>query len=131
MSYRFKDSGRGGIDAVFVTKKGETEGGFPAGFIIPIGYFHIEGYRREIEAAAEENGLQTYVAKHCSRPDELTHVVPKGFVNRFGIFFTKEKMPEGDWCLDAGKGEWFTRKNFASVGDVFMALTEKRRKKRC
>lgn len=103
--------------------------GFPAGVIIPIGYFHIEKYRKEIKAIAGAEGFNMYIAKHCDDTRELTHVVPNGFVNRFGAFFTKEKMPEENWCLDVGKGSWFTRKNFATVSDVFEAYDRFNKKK--
>lgn len=130
MSYKYRDSGLGGVDAIFVTKKGVNEGGFPNGFIIPIGYLYVEEYREEIKDISRKAGIQTYVAKHCDDPKELTHIVPAGTVNRFGIFFTKEKMPDGNWCLDVGKGEWFTRKNFRSVNNAFRCFCEKEEKRR-
>lgn len=118
MGYRLKDSGLNGIDVVVVTKKGETEGGLPKGVIVPIGNYYIERRKNLLDDFKNDNNLQCYVAKHCDDEDVLTHIQPSGSVNRFGLFYTREKMPETDWCLDVAMGTWVRRKNVKDISEL-------------
>lgn len=120
MGYRLKDSGLNGIDVVVVTKKGETEGGLPKGVIVPIGNYYIERRKNLLDDFKNDNNLQCYVAKHCDDEDVLTHIQPSGSVNRFGLFYTREKMPETDWCLDVAMGTWVRRKNITDINELAM-----------
>lgn len=118
MGYKFKDSGLNGIDVVVVTKKGETEGGLPKGVIIPIGNYQIEERKHLLQRFEEEHRLNSYVAKHCDDENILTHIQPFSSVNRFGIFYTKEKMPDTDWCLDVAVGSWVRRKTVKAISEL-------------
>ena len=94
-------------EIICTTKKGTHEGGLPKGFIIPIGALYVDSLREQVERLSREEGINVYVAKHCDNEDVLTHIVPSGIVNRFGLFFTKDtSMPDGDWCLDIAESKW-------------------------
>ena len=122
MSYRFSPVNNK-LTVIAVTKEGETRGGIPKGVIIPIGYYHVPQHEAEITKAVsaikKDTTLYEYVAKHCDKQYELTHIVPEGIVNRFGIFLTREDMsPFGNWCLDVGMGSWFRRKTVSSFDEI-------------
>ena len=121
MGYRFTPSGQG-LDILVVTKKGIDEGGLPKGVIVPIGYFHIIKHRIKLKTITEEHSVNRYVAKHCDNENVLTHITPSGMVNRFGLFYTKEEMPEGNWCLDVAKGSWVRRKSIGSFDELVQFL---------
>ncbi len=118
MGYRFKDSGQHGIDVIVVTKKGMHLGGLPKGVIVPIGNYHIKERNDLLQRFEEEHCLNRYVAKHCDDENILTHIQPFSGVNRFGIFYTKEKMPDTDWCLDVAVGSWVRRKNVKDISEL-------------
>lgn len=118
MGYRFKDSGQHGIDVIVVTEKGMHLGGLPKGVIIPIGNYYIKERKYLLDAFKNDNNLQCYVAKHCDDENILTHIQPTGIVNRFGLFYTKEKMPDTDWCLDIAMGEWVRRKTVKNISEL-------------
>ena len=122
MGYRFRDSGYPGIDVVITTEAGTRDGKLPKGVIIPAGYMHIDSIRTAFMALSLSEGFRVYVAKHCDKEDEVTHIDPGGSVNRFGLFITRQKMPGDDWRLEISDWRWLSRRTVPEIREIVKYL---------
>ena len=125
MGYHFKFSGKNAFDIVVVTNNGSKLGGIPRGVIIPVEYMMARKINDLVLDLCEENGAHMYTAKHCDNEWEITHIVPYGAVNRFGVYITKDTTldPDGDWCLDiCGGMGWLVRKTIDKIEDIVKYL---------
>ena len=115
MSDRYR-SGSFGMDLIIPTKKGLTEGGMPKGAIIPIGYKH----RQDVMDFLNSANCNVYIAKHCDNHNVLTHIQPRGIVNRFGWYVTNMDIlsVKRDWTLDVGGPGWFKRISIQNIKEI-------------
>ena len=106
MSYKYTKSYKDGIDIIIPTKKGLEEGDMPKGIIIPICYSRLP----ELQPYLKLNTYNIYTVKHCEQFNIMTHIVPSGMVNRFGLYITKAQIlsVKKDWNINIETG-WFKR----------------------
>lgn len=107
--FRYRCNWRQGTDIIIMTPKGKTESKI-SGVILPKNQGGVEEY-------INSTSHNVYVAKHCDRICEVTHIVPRGITNLFGWFVTDAKMPDDDWCLDIGYG-WFKGKTVEDLSQI-------------
>ena len=94
MNYKYTKSYKDGIDIIIPTKKGLEEGDMPKGTIIP-------------------------TVKHCEQFNVMTHIVPSGMVNRFGLYITRAQIlsVKKDWNINIGTG-WFKRITIQDIKEI-------------
>lgn len=116
MGYKYRQSGRPGIDIIITTKKGVEIGGLLPGVIIPIGY----KFRPDIVAFVRNTENNVYIAKHCEDFNTVTHIQPGGIVNRFGWFITNSDVfsARSNWTLDIGGPGWLRRITIQDIKEI-------------
>jgi hypothetical protein len=113
MSYLFKDSGYSGYDILVSTKKSEIQG-----VIVPYAVYHIQNGIKE-----KFSDYNIYTVHHSPEMEQLvTHISNGGFVNRFGLFFTEQEIPEGHANDVEIENGWFTRKTVKNYDEIKMIL---------
>lgn len=119
MSYCYLPSGLNGIEVIAPTKKGKANG--ITGIIIPIGFFKVSEYEKELAKLIEEEKLNIYTAKYGGvwGGTYLNHVEfidnYQTNVNRFGLYLTKEPMETERIRIGS---HWFKRHTVKEVDDI-------------
>ncbi len=88
---------------ILVTTKLGAEALGTEGIIIPTNYIHVDDKLYDMINHCPNH----YVAKHCDKERELTHIAEAGIVNRYGFFLTEKKVEFPNGSIDVENG-WFT-----------------------